>query len=167
MNLEIKVEELSASAYHDYGLFVQAPSHTPTIKDDIVSYWAGLANFELKGTIDVGWVTMSKRPYHLTQLERHFDTVEVVIPIDDVMILPVAAGKDMGDREADPFLEDIRGFYLRPGQMVTFSKGSWHFGGFPVNKDHASFLVMTQKGTADSDVVMKELDKNVRVAFVV
>jgi ureidoglycolate hydrolase len=167
MNLEIKVEELSPSAYQEIGLFVQEPTHTPTIQDDIVSYWAGLANFELNGTIDVGWVTMSKRPFRLYQLERHFDTVEVVIPIDDVMVLPVAAGKDLGNREAGPNLEDIRGFYLRPGQMVTFSKGSWHFGGFPVKKDHASFLVMTQKGTADTDVVMKDLDKNVSVNFVV
>jgi hypothetical protein len=86
--MNIKVAELGKEIYAPFGQFVGSPTHTPTIQDDIVKYWAGLAGFEVDGTIDVGWVTMRKRPMLLSQLERHLHTVEVAIPLDDVMVLP-------------------------------------------------------------------------------
>jgi len=155
MGIKIQVAELSKEAYQEFGQFVGLPTHTPTIQEDIVKYWANLAGFEISGTIDVGWVTMKKRPTTLTQLERHFETVEVVIPLDDTLILPVAVGRKPFDHQSQPLSEDVRGFYLRPGQMVTFSPGTWHFGGFPLNKPEASFLVFTRRGTADTDVSMQ------------
>ena len=153
----ITVSELSKEAYQPFGQFVCLPTHKPTIEEDIVKYWANLAGFEIPGTIDVGWVTMKKRPFILTQLERHFNTVEVVIPLDDVMVLPVAIGREPFDYKSQPRPEDVCGFYLRPGQMITFAPGAWHFGGFPVNKPEASFLVLTRRGTADEDVSMQSI----------
>ena len=163
--MEVKVVELSKDAYAPFGQFVSSPVHQPSIEADIVKYWAGLAGFEVDGMIDVGWVTMRKRPLVLTQLERHFLTVEVAIPLDEVMVLPVAVGREPFDHETQPRAEDIRGFYLRPGQMVTFSPGTWHFGGFPLNSPQASFMVLTRRGTADSDVSMKSISGLVQVEF--
>ncbi len=166
MTEKIKVVELSKELYQPIGDLVTFPTHTPTIQDDVVRYWAHLANFEINGTIDVGWVTMRKRPMLLTQLERHFKTVEAVIPVDDAMVLPVAAGQDFGDYNARPKLADVRGFYLRPGQMVTYKPGAWHFGGFPLNKPEASFIVFCRKGTADEDVAMLPFEGDVQVEFI-
>jgi ureidoglycolate hydrolase len=166
MNEKIKVVELSKEAYLPIGQLVTFPTQTPTIQDEVVRYWAHLANFEINGTIDVGWVTMRRRPLLLAQLERHFKTVEAVIPVDDTMILPVAIGRDPGDYNACPKPEDVRGFYLRPGQMVTYKPGAWHFGGFPLNKPEASFIVFCRKGTADEDVAMQPIAGDVQVEFV-
>jgi ureidoglycolate hydrolase len=157
MQKSIKVVELSKELYQPIGYFVERPAHIPTIEDDIVRYWAHLAEFEIPGPIDVGWVTMRKRPMVLTQMERHFQTVEAVLPLDDAMVLPVAIGHDFGDYEALPQPEDVRGFYLRPGQMVTYLPGAWHFGGFPLHKDEASFIVFCRKGTAEQDVAMRPI----------
>jgi ureidoglycolate hydrolase len=154
---KVKVVELSKEAYEQIGDFITYPNHTPTIQDDIVKYWANLSNFSITGNIDVGWVTMRRRPLVITQMERHFKTVEVVIPLDDVMVLPVAIGRNFGDEIIIPKPEDVKGFYLRPGQMFTYNPGSWHFGGFPLNKEEASFIVLCRKGTADDDVVMQEI----------
>jgi ureidoglycolate hydrolase len=124
-----------------------------------------LAGFEVDGTIDVGWVTMRKRPLVLTQLERHFHTVEVAIPLDGVMLLPVTIGRQPFDHGTEPLPEDIRGFYLRPGQMVTYAPGTWHFGGFPLNNPEASFLVLTRRGTADSDVATQSISGISQIEF--
>ena len=165
--MNIKVVELSKEIYAPFGQFVRAPVHKPTIEDEFVRYWAGLAGFELDGMIDVGWVTMRKRPLVLTKLERHFQTVEIVIPLDDVMVLPVAIGREPFDYESQPRPDDIRGFYLRPGQMVTYAPGTWHFGGFPQNKPQASFLVLTRRGTADEDVSMQSISGISQVEFAI
>jgi ureidoglycolate hydrolase len=164
--MNIKVAELSKEIYAPFGQFVGSPTHTPTIQDDIVKYWAGLAGFEVDGTIDVGWVTMCKRPMLLSQLERHLHTVEVAIPLDDVMVLPVALGREPLNYDSKPRPEDIRGFYLRPGQMVTYAPGTWHFGGFPLNKPEASFMVLTRRGTADTDVSMQSISGISQVEFI-
>jgi ureidoglycolate hydrolase len=164
--MNIKVAELSKEIYAPFGQFVGSPTHTPTIQDDIVRYWAGLAGFEVDGTIDVGWVTMRKRPMLLSQLERHLHTVEVAIPLDDVMVLPVALGREPLNYDSKPRPEDIRGFYLRPGQMVTYAPGTWHFGGFPLNKPEASFMVLTRRGTADTDVSMQSISGISQVEFI-
>lgn len=165
MERKIKVEELSQDAYRPFGQFVRTPIHQPTIEDSIVKYWAHLAGFDIKGVIDVGWVTMRRRPMTLTQLERHFSTVEVVIPLDDEMVLPVAIGREPFDTQVPPAIEDVSGFILRPGQMVTFEPGTWHFGGFPLNRAEASFLVFTKRGTAESDVAMQSIAGAGRVEF--
>ena len=165
MGTKIHVAELSKEAYREFGQFVNLPTHKPTIQDDIVKYWAGLAGFEIPGTIDVGWVTMKNRPLVLTQLERHFETVEVVIPLDDTLVLPVAIGRQPFDFQSQPVSEDVHGFYLRPGQMVTFAPGTWHFGGFPLNKPEASFMVFTRRGTSGSDVSMQTLKDVKSVEF--
>jgi ureidoglycolate hydrolase len=164
--MNVKVAELSKEIYAPFGQFVGSPTHTPTIQDDIVRYWAGLAGFEVDGTIDVGWVTMRKRPMLLSQLERHLHTVEVAIPLDDVMVLPVALGREPLNYDSKPRPEDIRGFYLRPGQMVTYAPGTWHFGGFPLNKPEASFMVLTRRGTADTDVSMQSISGISQVEFI-
>jgi ureidoglycolate hydrolase len=163
--MNIKVIELSKEDYIPFGQFVHSPVHKPTIQDNIVKYWAGLAGFEFDGMIDVGWVTVCQRPMQLTQLERHFHTIEVVIPLDDVMVLPVAIGRGPFDYKVQPRPEDIRGFYLRPGQMVTYAPGTWHFGGFPLNKPEASFMVLTKRGTADTDVAMLSISGISQVEF--
>jgi ureidoglycolate hydrolase len=153
----IDVTEISKENYQPFGQFVCLPTHKPTIEADIVKYWANLAGFEIPGTIDVGWVTMKKRPFILTQLERHLHTVEVVIPLDDAMVLPVAIGREPFDYHSQPDPKDVRGFTLRPGQLVTFAPGVWHFGGFPLNKSEASFMVLTRRGTGDTDVSMQSI----------
>ncbi len=164
--MDIKVCELNRDIYAPFGQFVSLPENKPTIENAIVKYWAGLAGFEVNGMIDVGWVTMRKRPMVLTQLERHFHTVEVAIPLDDVMILPVALGREPFDYQSQPSPDDIRGFYLRPGQLVTYAPGTWHFGGFPINKSEASFLVLTKRGTADTDVSIQSISRVDGVNFV-
>jgi ureidoglycolate hydrolase len=166
MRGKIQVQELSKQAYHEIGDFVNYPGSQPTIQEDIVKYWANQAEFSIPGTIDVGWVTMYQRPLVVTELERHFQTTEIVIPLDE-MIVPVAVGREFGNHQAQPQLEDIRGFYLRPGQLITYKPGSWHFGGFPVNQDQASFIVLCRKGTADEDVVMMNIAECPEVHFAV
>lgn len=165
--MQIKVFDLNKEIYGPFGQFISLPTDKPTIETDIVRYWANLAGFSVNGTIDVGWVTMSKRPLVLTQLERHFQTVEVAIPMDDAMVLPVAVGREPFDYESQPRPEDIHGFYLRQGQMVTFAPGTWHFGGFPLNKPEASFLVLTRRGTADTDVSMQSIFGISQIEFIV
>lgn len=166
MGAKIKVAELSRKDYQNFGQFVNLPTHQPTIQDEIVQYWAGLAGMEISGTIDVGWVTMKKRPLVLTQLERHFATVEIVIPMDDTLILPVAVGRRPFDFQSQPVSKDVRGFYLRLGQMVTFAPGTWHFGGFPVNKAEASFMVFTRRGTSETDVSLQTFKDLKSVEFI-
>jgi ureidoglycolate hydrolase len=68
--------------------------------------------------------------------------------------------------DSKPRPEDIRGFYLRPGQMVTYAPGTWHFGGFPLNKPEASFMVLTRRGTADTDVSMQSISGISQVEFI-
>jgi ureidoglycolate hydrolase len=165
--MKINVVDLNKELYAPFGQCVSSPMDKPTIEDDIVKYWANLAGFSIDGTIDIGWVTMRKRPLVLTQLERHFRTVEVAIPLDDTMVLPVALGRKPFDTESQPRPEDIHGFYLRPGQMVTFAPGTWHFGGFPLNKPEASFLVLTRRGTADTDVSMQSIFGISQIEFIV
>jgi ureidoglycolate hydrolase len=154
---QVQIQELSVEAYQPIGDFVTYPGHTPTIQEDIVKYWANLAEFHIEGAIDIGWVTMVKRPLVITQMERHFMTTEIVIPLDEIVV-PVAVGRSFGDPNALPRSEDVRGFYLRPGQMITYKPGSWHFGGFPVKGEEASFIVFCRKGTADEDVIMLDIE---------
>ena len=70
--MNIKVSELSKENYAPFGQFVCSPDHKPTIQDNIVKYWAGLAGFEFEGMIDVGWVTVCKRPNAIDPIRAAF-----------------------------------------------------------------------------------------------
>jgi ureidoglycolate hydrolase len=158
MEYRIKVEELTKNVYLPFGDFITAPQHEPKIEEANARYWAGLGIVEIKGSMDIGWVTVRKRPMLIDRLERHFLTPEIVIPVDDVLIMPVARGVEIGDYASRPSYKDVRGFFVKPGQMITFSPGTWHLAGFPLSREEASFIVIFRQGTANEDLAVQPID---------
>ena len=65
------------------------------------------------------------------EMERHVLGEEILICGDTDMILTVANS----DSEKVPLAQDVKCFYMHPGDLVVLNKGTWHDANHGVTKD--------------------------------
>lgn len=76
----------------------------------------------LSGPIHFGATSVQGGSFQSKQMERHVLGSEILLCGNETMVLTVADS----DPDGVPFAEDVRCFYMQPGDLVVLNKGIWH-----------------------------------------
>lgn len=73
-------------------------------------------------TPSLGMTVAPGLPYECTQMERHRNVEEALMPGADALVLTVAEASE----SAPPRAEHVRAFVIEPGTVVVLRPGVWH-----------------------------------------
>ena len=158
---ELPVGELSQEVFSPYGSVLDAGGMEPKMREDVFTFWDGLAEMEARGKLTVALLEVVKRPPEFSKLERHVKTEEVFFAIDGPVIVLVGTptpGRDL------PKPDTVKAFRLEPGKGVHLKVGAWHWILFPL-QPRARLLVLFRKGTPDEDLEIKDLHETGGITF--
>jgi hypothetical protein len=144
----------------ELGKIVAYPSGDPTFKTDVLSYWDGIASWQISGETGMGWFELSRRPFVGEEVERHVLTPEALLCFRG------AASCLVGKPKNPEVLSegDFQAFHIEQGQGIIFSPGVWHALPFPVT-EKAVFWVIFRKGTAQGDLQVINLQRERNFQF--
>lgn len=143
----IQPQYISQSAFARYGEVAQLPGGEPLAATEEFRFWSDVAAFEVEGQTEIGFCTVYRRQEaHVTWMERHARTPEVLVPIDGPFLLPVMAE----DR--------IEVFLVEPGEAVVIGVNVWHSACLPVDAGEATYFVIFRRGTPQEDVTKIDID---------
>lgn len=74
------------------------------------------------GPAQIGMTVGSAAPFSSASMERHRNTREVIVCVDDPVILAVAAPT----AGPAPVAADVTAVVLEPGDVVVLAPGTWH-----------------------------------------
>lgn len=154
----IKPEELTADAFTPYGHIVSQPDGAPMADDDVITYWGRIARTDIKNPISFGLLLGHKRPYQTGKLERHLDTPEILVALENDAV--IVCGKPSISDSVD----DLAAFYVKQGDALCLYSRTWHWTPFPMEGEDCKFLVIFAGGTEDSDLEIKELDEEIVIS---
>ncbi|MGA2477222.1 MAG: hypothetical protein ABSG63_00550 [Spirochaetia bacterium] len=114
-----------------------------------------------RGDWELGIVAYRNRPFLVDHLEHHVTTGELLYAVDDDFIMPVAptkAGTELPD------IEKMVAVHVRRGQGLLFGTAVWHWAPYPL-RPQSFALVGFGRGTSTKDMIIRELDALVEMAF--
>ncbi len=138
----------------ELGQVVRHPSAAPTFKAEILSYWDGIASWQINGETGIGWFELHRRPFVGNEIERHLLTPEALLCFQGAAACLIGKSKDPKVLSE----ADFQAFHIEQGQGFVFSPGVWHALPFPVS-EKAVFWVIFRKGTAQGDLQVINLEK--------
>lgn len=142
-------------AYYD---LIGLGGEKPVFSSDLLEFWCPLGAFPpYREGYDVGLCRVKKKFTEFDRMERHLHSVEVIVPVNGDLFIPVAPPGDT------PSLDDLRIITVRVGEMLNLHEGVWHFACGPLKKVPLDYFVYLKKSTPATDLEMKELSKKVRV----
>lgn len=148
MKNSIKVKKVTKGNFNKYGQLIKEPSKKDWTSSS-VDYWTNLGVIDFKETeVEVNLGIAKKRSLEFTELERHNRSPEMLIPLGDEIIVPVATGEDASEKEA---------FLISQGEALIFEKGVWHSTPFPTGVK-CKFLILYKKNTIPQDKNMVSLE---------
>lgn len=136
----------------ELGQAVTEPSGAPTFTADILSYWDGIASWQISGETGIGWFELQRRPFIGEEVERHVLTPEALLCFRGAAACLIGRPKD----PAGLTETDFHAYHIERGQGIIFPPGVWHALPFPVTK-RAVFWVIFRKGTAQGDLQVENL----------
>jgi ureidoglycolate lyase len=102
----------------------------------------------------VGILTGHQREIKQEMVERHSDTMEILIQLENDAVVflgkPASSGDEVGE---------IQAFEFNRGEAVALDEGVWHWVPYPVNAADCKTLVIFKEGTSANDCVIKELGR--------
>jgi hypothetical protein len=148
--------ENEAPPYYD---IVALGAQKPVFSSDLLEFWCPLGSFPpYREGYDVGLCRIKKKFTEFDRMERHLNSVEVIVPVNGDLFVPVAPPG------ASPSLEDLKIITVRVGEMLNLHEGVWHFACGPLKKVPLDYFVYLKRNTPTADLEIKDLPKKVRVA---
>jgi len=157
----LPVEELTEQGFAPYGWLIDAERTTPKMKEDIFTFWDGLAELDIQGKTTLGLLEVVARSPEFSKLERHVKTEEAFVALDGsvvVLVSPPTPEKDLPDPTK------VKAFRLEAGKGVHLRQGTWHWIPYPLQK-RVRLLVVFRQGTPDEDLDIKDLRELIGVSF--
>jgi len=144
----------------EFGQVVAYPAGEPTFKADILSYWDGIASWQISEETGIGWFELKRRPFLGEEVERHVLTPEALLCFRG------AAACLIGKPKNPELLNevDFQAFHIEQGQGIVFPSGVWHALPFPIT-EKAVFWVIFRKGTAQGDLQVINLQRERNFQF--
>ena len=158
---KLKVKNLTESSFSPYGRILDVGVIEPKMKEDIFTFWDGLAEMEVDGKLTVGFLEVVTRSPEFSKMERHVKTEEIFFAIDGSVIALVGVPTP-GQEFPDP--DTVSAFRVDPGKGVLLKKGTWHWIPYPL-QPKVHLLVLFRKGTPDEDLEIKDLQEAKGVTF--
>lgn len=145
---QIKAQPLSAEAFAPYGTFC---SITEPKGFHMGDFYRDQVKMHVSGSQNVAFspLMMYKADVMAVKLaEYHNTTGEGIIAMDDDLVIHVAPASP----EAVPELTEA--FIVPKGTMVCLHVGTWHCGGYCLNKNEAHALIVLPERTYKNDCVV-------------
>lgn len=143
--VKIKIQRISEQNFRQYGQVVSFPESAPTAQSLEFKFWSDLAHYHITGETEIGICTVYHQPKSVvSDMEKHVETPEILIPIDAPFLLPLLI-----DREES---EKVAVFQVNIGESVIINPGVWHAACLPVGRQKSSYFVIFKHGTPYKDV---------------
>lgn len=159
---KMSIQYVSKENFSNLGVVIQIPKEgemKPLLESSFFKHYGSLGFIEGKEDVEFGITTFKKRDLIAEKLEQHAQTQELLYAIDGDFIMPVAP---VINKEGEEFPDEEKIIIIRvpQGVGIIFKKGYWHWAPFPV-KQTSSVLVGFKKGTAEKDIIIRELKENI------
>jgi len=111
--------------------------------------------------VSTGILYGHKREPVIKSLERHVDTVEVLVALEGDSAILFAKPS----YEFEEGYENFKAFYLRQGDAFAMHRGTWHWIAVPISGDICKFLVMFASGTETNDIEVRNLSEPIKIVY--
>ena len=99
-----------------------------------------LAPIASTAPVAFGSLKVGKRPMVIQDVEYHSETVEVMMPMDDDMVMYVG---DANGGTPEP--ERLKAFVIPAGTLMIFRAGAWHGAPFPLHHDGTVLICLPER----------------------
>ena len=135
---------------------IKLPEKTPLFSNDILDFFCPLGSFPgYEEGYDIGICSIKKQFSIFNRMERHLDSCEILIPINEDMFVPMAPPGDV------PVTEHIRLVPVNKGELICMNEGVWHFAAGPIKAKALDYFVILKTSTPETDLEMKDLDDTI------
>ncbi len=145
---------LSENSIKDYGYLLHESTKKPKLDNEQFNYIEDVYKFQAEEQMAVGILSSREREIKLEYLERHKQTIEILIELENDSIIFLAKSSTQNDE-----IKDIKAFYLKQGQAIVLNKKTWHWAPFPIEKEICKTLIIFKSGTPENDCEIKEIKK--------
>src|SRR5690554_3924023 len=98
----IKVEMLTPEAFAPYGRVIDIPKDPAPFGGEGWSCWFPLGTMENINSVGIGFTETLRREFVIEKMERHETKEEILMPLADPIIQPMALPQDLDDPDAQP-----------------------------------------------------------------
>jgi ureidoglycolate hydrolase len=156
--IAVPVTALTTDAFAAYGVVIEKPTGPPDISRPTWTWWDEVAATPFDDRVQLGWLTVYRRPLVFDQMERHRRSTQAFIPLTTApLILAVAPPTDPTDG-ALPEPAEIRAFWLAGRQGVQIDPAVWHISLFPLEAS-AEVLLVHRARTPHDDAEWADLSR--------
>jgi len=138
-----------------YGYLLHESNKKPKHDSDEFKFTGDVYKFSIDGEITVGILIGRKRKIKLECVEKHTETEEILIQLENDSIIFLAK-PSMQINEAD-----IKAFYFKQGEAVVLNKGTWHWIPYPINNKECKTLIGFKDGTGENDCEIQNLRSHI------
>ena len=149
--VDLKANPLDTESFAGYGKFLDSSLVPPDAEESDFAFYYNLIEADFHDPVAISIVESKlQEDLYGNSLEMHFETPEVLIPLDGTIYLVLAKSDPSNTRKPD--LKSARAFVVKPGQAVLLPSGIWHRAplstGSPVKT-----CCLVRKGTPQDNVL--------------
>jgi ureidoglycolate hydrolase len=154
MSVRLPAEDLTAAAFAPFGRVIEQPRRAEDASGPGWRWWAETTLLASDGRpFGVGYLDLKPAPLRFDWAERHFRTVEVLVPMGADCLVYVGPPEPREPAGQLPPLAAFRVFRVRPGMGVALDPGVWHGAPLAARKP-AQVLCLILEHTGRDDVTL-------------
>ncbi|ASN04254.1 ureidoglycolate lyase [Virgibacillus necropolis] len=164
----VVVKYLNAEDFREFGKVIDIPNTPPPKTGEGWDCWNYLAMMDTSVPMGMGLVNTKERNFCVEAMERHVSREELLIPLEEEIIQPVAICQDINDPEERPDSNTVQCFRIKPGQGIIINKGVWHSPAYPVSGDTTYLFAIEKKPDKFGDEMVNpwsQFQKGEKVGF--
>lgn len=150
---KITIQKATTDTVKAYGELLDATGTEPAFDSEVFSFWNDLSVGTIGESVSFGMVHTKAGEMVATNLERHLQTTETLVPLDRDVVFVLAEPSD----GAWPDLDTARAFLVPKGSAITLRKGTWHYVPLVPHKQEGRTLVVFRQGTPAEDLEVRLL----------
>ena len=154
---QIKVQPLTQKAFSQYGTCIDLPAEGDyeLRSSDRFDFYPKLCTYTCDSNVfQIGISTLYERPFRTVNMERHYHTQELMVPLTNPIIIVFSKNKGM-DYSEEPDIETAEAFLITPQQGVVVDTGVWHWTPMPVGGD-SRIICSFAENTSATDVDVRK-----------
>jgi len=152
------VEPLTEETYRPFGRTLGRPARPADIDKGWLGYWHALERITCTRNPVWGFLEVRRRPFVLSELERHCRASEVFIPMGPAhSVMAFARGGDPDDPAAHVDLSTLRLLRIDGTTAFVVERGVWHTPSFPF-EESAGFLIALEYDAPGGDLDIRTFE---------
>ena len=160
MNIrKIKTELLTSENFKIYGEVIAPIGDFKIINQGNSKKWNNLVEFDMfrnEGKVNLGILRTKNIELSFSQMERHFFTSQIFIPLGGKRSLVAVAPSS--EKKPDPNKVEV--FLMEGNQGVSFYRKTWHHTLFPL-EGKTEYVLIMRGGSFPPDVELVPFDNDI------